>query len=53
MNERRLRGRDDAIESTLRFAFQAEMTSKKDCGQTTPDDNALLLLARERMGGVQ
>jgi len=53
MNERKLRGRDDIIESTLRFAFQAEMTAQKDCGQTTPDDEALLLLARERMGAVQ
>jgi tetratricopeptide (TPR) repeat protein len=53
MNERKLRGRDDIIESTLRFAVQAEMTAEKDCGQATPDDEALLLLARERMGVVQ
>ena len=53
MYERKLSGRDDLIESTLRFAFQAEMTAEKDCGQATPDDDALLLLARERMGVVQ
>jgi hypothetical protein len=53
MNERKLRGRDDIIESALRFAFQTELTAEKDCGQATPDDEALLLLARERMGVVQ
>jgi predicted Zn-dependent protease len=51
MNERKLKGRDDVIESTMRFAFQAEMTAQKECGATaTDDDEALLLLARERMG---
>ena len=50
MNERKLRGRDDVIESTMRFAFQAEMAAQKDCGTPTLDDEALLLLARERMG---
>jgi tetratricopeptide (TPR) repeat protein len=50
MNERKLRGRDDVIESTMRFAFQAEMAAEKECGKATPDDEALLLLARERMG---
>ena len=53
VNERKLHGRDDIIESTMRFAFQAEMTAVKDCGQTTPDDEALLLLARERLGGIR
>jgi len=50
MNERKLRGRDDVIESTMRFAFQAEMAAQKDCGNPTQDDEALLFLARERMG---
>ena len=50
MSERKLRGRDDVIESTMRFAFQAEMAAQKDCGKLTLDDEALLLLARERMG---
>lgn len=50
MSERKLRGRDDVIESTMRFAFQAEMAAQKDCGKPALDDEALLLLARERMG---
>jgi hypothetical protein len=53
MHQRKLRGRDDVIESTMRFAFQAEMAAEKDCGEATPDDQALLLLARERMGAGQ
>lgn len=50
MNERKLRGRDDVIESTMRFAFQAEMAAQKGCGIPNLNDEALLLLARERMG---
>jgi|GEM_PF-1384813 len=50
MRERKLRGRDDVIESTMRFAFQAETAAQKNCGQLTLNDDALLLLARERMG---
>jgi hypothetical protein len=50
MNERKLQGRDDLIESTMRFAFQSEMAAQKDCGESTLNDEALLLLARERMG---
>jgi Tfp pilus assembly protein PilF len=50
MSERKLRGRDDVIESTMRFAFQAEMAAQKECGKPTLNDEALLLLARERMG---
>jgi len=53
MDERKLRGRDDVIESTMRFAFQAETAAQKDCGRPTLDDEALLLLARERMGASQ
>jgi tetratricopeptide (TPR) repeat protein len=53
MSERKLRGRDDAIESTMRFAFQAERAAQKNCGTPTLNDEALLLLARERMGAVQ
>jgi hypothetical protein len=53
MSARKLRGRDDLIESTMRFAFQVEMTAQKNCGQLTLDDEALLLLARERMGASQ
>lgn len=53
MNERKLRGRDDVIESTMRFAFQAERAAQKDCGTPTLNDEALLLLARERMGASQ
>jgi tetratricopeptide (TPR) repeat protein len=50
MAERKLRGRDDVIESTMRFAFQAESAAQKACGAPTLDDEALLLLGRERMG---
>jgi predicted negative regulator of RcsB-dependent stress response len=51
MNERRLRGRDDAIESTMRFAFQAEMTADKDCASAGSDeDETLLQMAQGRMG---
>jgi Tfp pilus assembly protein PilF len=50
MNQRKLRGRDDVIESTMRFAFQAEVAAQKNCGNPTLNDEALLLLARERMG---
>lgn len=50
MSERKLRGRDDVIESTMRFAFQVEMAAQKDCGKLTVNDEALLLLARERLG---
>ena len=53
MNERKLRGRDDVIESTMRFAFQAEMMAQKDCVKASPEDEALLLLARERLGAKQ
>jgi hypothetical protein len=34
----------------MRFAFQVETAAQKDCGTLTLDDEALLLLARERMG---
>jgi tetratricopeptide (TPR) repeat protein len=50
MSERKLRGRDDVIESTMRFAFQSEMAAQKGCGDPKLNDEALLLLARERMG---
>jgi len=50
MNERKLQGRDDVIESTMRFAFQSEMAAQNNCGKLSPNDEALLLLARERMG---
>lgn len=50
MSERKLQGRDDVIESTMRFAFQAEVAAQKSCGNLTLNDEALLLLARERMG---
>jgi tetratricopeptide (TPR) repeat protein len=60
MNERKLRGRDDVIESTMRFAFQAEMAAEEQCGSVasatssaTLDDEALLLLARARMGELR
>jgi tetratricopeptide (TPR) repeat protein len=53
MSERKLRGRDDLIESTMRFAFQSETAAQKNCGNLTLDDEALLLLARERMGASQ
>jgi hypothetical protein len=53
MSERKLRGRDDVIESTMRFAFQAEMAAQKECGSPGLNDEALLLLARERMGANQ
>ena len=56
MNERRLRRRYDLIESTMRFAFQAEMAAEKDCGpasNASVDDEALLLLAQERLGASQ
>jgi hypothetical protein len=53
LNERKARGRDDVIESAMRFAFQAESAAQKDCGKPSPDDEALLLLARQRMGAIQ
>jgi sugar phosphate isomerase/epimerase len=53
MNERKLRGQDDVIESAMRFAFQSEIAAQKTCGQPTADDEALLLLARQRLGAGQ
>ena len=54
MSRQKLRGRDDLIESTMRFAFQAEMDAEKDCGTASSlDDEALLLLARRRLGAMQ
>jgi tetratricopeptide (TPR) repeat protein len=53
MTERKMRGRDDVIESTMRFTFQAEMAAQKDCGKPTLNDEAILLLARERLGASQ
>ena len=56
MNTQKLRGRFDLIESTMRFAFQAEMAAEKDCGpasNASVDDEALLLLAQERLGAAQ
>jgi predicted negative regulator of RcsB-dependent stress response len=56
MNEQRLRGRDDLIESAMRFVFQTELTAEKHCAvaaNASLDDDALLLLARQRMGAVQ
>ncbi|MDR3763793.1 MAG: hypothetical protein P4M01_06820 [Acidobacteriota bacterium] len=53
MNERRLRGRDDVIESAMRFAFQAEAAAQKDCAAASLDDEALNLLARQRLGAAQ
>ena len=50
MRERKLRGRDDVIESTMRFVFRAEMAAQKECGKPALNDEALLLLGRERMG---
>jgi tetratricopeptide (TPR) repeat protein len=50
MSERKLQGKDDVIENAMRFAFQAEMAAQRDCGKASLDDEALLLLARERMG---
>lgn len=53
MDERKLRGKDEVVESTMRFAFQSELAAKPFCGQPTPDDEALLLLARNRLGAAQ
>lgn len=53
MRARKLRGHDDVIENTMRFAFQVEMAAQKDCAKLTLNDEALLLLARERMGANQ
>jgi hypothetical protein len=53
MNERKLRDRDDIIESAMRFAFQAESAAQPLCGKPSLDDEALLLLARQRMGAAQ
>lgn len=53
MNERNLRGRDDLIESALRFALRSEIAAQKNCGKPTLDDEALLLLARQRLGAGQ
>jgi len=56
MNAQRLRGRDDLIESAMRFVFVTELTAERRCGKAAKpsvDDDALLLLARERMGVAQ
>lgn len=53
MNPRRLRGRDDVIESAMRFAFQAEAAAQKSCAAPSLDDEALNLLARQRLGAAQ
>jgi tetratricopeptide (TPR) repeat protein len=53
MNERKLRGRDDVIESAMRFALRSEIAAQKNCGKPTLDDEALLLLARQRLGAGQ
>jgi tetratricopeptide (TPR) repeat protein len=53
MNERSLRGRDDLIESALRFSLRSEIAAQKNCGKPTLDDEALLLLARQRLGAGQ
>ena len=56
MNSRKLSGRNDVIESAMRFAFQAEMDAERDCGRASNaslDDEALLLLARRRLGAMQ
>jgi tetratricopeptide (TPR) repeat protein len=50
MSERRLRGRDDVIENTMRFVFQSEATASRYCPHSTPADDALQLLARRRWG---
>jgi len=54
MSEQKLRGRDEVIESAMRFAFQAETATQKGCElPATLNDEALLLLARERLGASQ
>jgi tetratricopeptide (TPR) repeat protein len=53
MEEHKLHGRDDIIESAMRFVFQAEATALKDCAPASLDDEALRLLGRERMGASQ
>ncbi|HUO61061.1 MAG TPA: tetratricopeptide repeat protein [Candidatus Acidoferrales bacterium] len=50
MSERRLRGRDDVVENTMRFVFQSEATVSRYCAHTTPADDALQMLARRRWG---
>ncbi len=53
MNPRKLHGRDDVIESSMRFAFQAELSSNSLCGQPSADDEHLLQLGRQRLGVLQ
>jgi tetratricopeptide (TPR) repeat protein len=53
MEESKLLGHDQLMESALRFAFQAEIEAEKICGGATLDDQALLLMARGRMGAEQ
>jgi thioredoxin-like negative regulator of GroEL len=53
MEESKLLGHDQLIESALRFALQAELQAKKSCGRGTLDDEALLLMAQGRMGAEQ
>jgi len=53
MTERKLRGRDEVIENAMRFALRAEIAAQSNCGKLTLNDEALLLLARQRMGAGQ
>lgn len=53
MSEKKLRGHDEIVESTLRFVFQAEMTAERDCAGGEADDDAMRLLGRQRLGASQ
>lgn len=50
MSERRLRGRDDVVENTMRFVFHSEAIAARYCAYSTPADDALQMLARRRWG---
>ena len=53
MNPHKLHGRDDVIESAMRFSFQSEISASSACGQPSADDEHLLQLGRQRLGAQQ
>jgi Flp pilus assembly protein TadD len=53
MTTRKLRGRDDVIESAMRFAFQAETSAEAGCSQPNDADEHLMQLGRQRLGAIR
>ena len=53
MTTRKLRGRDDVIESAMRFAFQAVTSAEAGCSQPNDADEHLMQLGRQRLGAIR